>query len=133
VTIPSQSSSRNALNSAGRFSGGNSKAIAVRGYICAKLEKTREVHEVLSTLEAVSRERYVPPYAIALVHLGLVQHDSALEWLERAYDAHDVHLVFLPVDPKWDPFRADIHLADLLRRCGFTTSTVPAPEKRNAG
>jgi len=116
----------NALNNAGRFSGGNSKAIALRGYICAKLGKTKEAHEVLSTLEAVSRERYVPPYATALVHVGLGQHDSALDWLERAYDAHDVHGVFLPVDPKWDPFRADIRFADLLRRCGFTTPALPA-------
>ena len=115
-----------ALNDAGRFSGGNSKAIALRGYICAKLGKTKEAHEVLSTLEAVSRERYVPPYATALVHVGLGQHDSALDWLERAYDAHDVHWVFPPVDPKWDTLRADVHFADLLRRCAFTTPALPA-------
>lgn len=111
----------NALNNAGRFSGGNSKAMALRGYICAKLGKTKEAHEVLGTLEAVSRERYVPPYATALVHAGLGQHDLALDWLLRAHDAHDVHWVFPLVDPKWDPFRAVVRFADLLRRCGFTT------------
>jgi len=74
----------------------------------------------------VSRERYVPPYATALVHAGLGQHDLALDWLKRAYDAHDVHWVFPPVDPKWDPFRADVHFADLLRRCSFTTPALPA-------
>jgi TolB-like protein/Flp pilus assembly protein TadD len=116
----------NALNDAGRFSGGNSKAMALRGYICAKLGKTKEAHEVLGTLEAVSRERYVPPYATALVHVGLGQHDAALDWLERAYDAHDVHWVFTPVDPKWDPFRGDVHFADLIKRCGFTTPALPA-------
>ena len=55
----------------------------------------------------------------ALVYLGLGQHDSALQWLERAYDAHDVHLVFPPVDPKWDPLRAEGRFADLLRRCAY--------------
>jgi TolB-like protein/Flp pilus assembly protein TadD len=116
----------NALNDAGRFSGGNSKAMALRGYICAKLGKTKEAHEVLGTLEAVSRERYVPPYATALVHVGLGQPDAALDWLERAYDAHDVHWVFTPLDPKWDPFRGDVHFADLIKRCGFTTPALPA-------
>jgi TolB-like protein/Flp pilus assembly protein TadD len=110
-----------ALNNAGRFSGGNSKAISIRGYICARLGKMKEAQEVLNTLEAVSRERYVPPYATALVYLGLGQHDFALQWLERAYDAHDVHLAFPPVDPKWDPLRGDRRFADLLSRCGFTS------------
>ena len=96
-----------ALNDAGRFSGGNSKAIGLRGYIYAKQGKTIEAHEVLSTLEAVSRERYIPPYATALVHVGLGHHELALDWLGRAHDAHDVHWVFPPVDPKWDPLRAD--------------------------
>ena len=30
-----------------------------------------------------------------------------MEWLAKAYDARDVHLIYLPVDPKWDPYRAD--------------------------
>ncbi len=119
-----------ALNSAGRFNGGSSKEISIRGYICATLGKTTEAHEALKTLDAVSRERYVPPYAPALVYLGLGQHDAAIAWLERAYDAHDVHLVFPPVDPKWDPLRADPRFADLLERCGF----IPhLPEKDDAG
>jgi hypothetical protein len=31
----------------------------------------------------------------------------ALDWLDRAYDSHDVHLVLISVDPKWDTFRSD--------------------------
>jgi len=61
----------------------NRKTIALRGYIYAKVGKSKEAHEVLSTLEAVSHERYVPPYATALVHAGLGQHDSALDWLNE--------------------------------------------------
>lgn len=110
-----------ALNSAGRLSGGNSKVIALRGYIFARLGRTNEACEVLSTLEAVARERYVPPYAMALVHAGLDQQAPALEWLERAYDARDVHLIYLPMDPKWDAFRTDTRFLALLKRCGFTT------------
>ena len=29
------------------------------------------------------------------------------DWLERAYEAHNVHLVFLPVDAKWDPYQQE--------------------------
>jgi hypothetical protein len=46
--------------------------------------------------------RYMPPYAVALVHAGLGDTERALEWLERAYTERDVHLIFLVVDPKWE-------------------------------
>ena len=108
-----------ALQKAALFSGGNSKSIALRGYLFARLGRTDEARDVLKTLEAVSRERYVPPYATALVYAGLEDRGTAFEWLERAYNAHDVHLAFLPVDPKWDAFRAHARFAALIGRCAF--------------
>ena len=106
---------------AGRFSG-NSKAISLRGYILAKQGRSQEAREVLKALEAVSGDHFVPPYAMALVHAGLGEHDAALDWLERSFQLRDVHLVFLTIDPKWDPFRADRRFDDLLRRCGLPTA-----------
>ena len=109
-----------ALNSAGRFSERNSKSLSFRGYLLAKLGRADEARDVLRTLEAVSRERYVPPYQMALVHAGLGEREEVFQWLIKAYDARDVHLVFLTVDPKWDPYRGDSRFEALLARCGFT-------------
>jgi DNA-binding winged helix-turn-helix (wHTH) protein/tetratricopeptide (TPR) repeat protein len=109
-----------ALNKAGRLSAGNSKALSLRGYIFGITGRTAESLEVLQTLEAVARERFVPPYAIALIHAGLGHTDLALDWLARAFDSHDVHLVFLTVDPKWDFFRNEPRFMAVLKRCGFT-------------
>lgn len=117
-----------ALNKAGRFSGGNSKAISLRGYVFAKLGRANEAREVLSTLEVIARERYVPPYAMALVHAGLDESELALEWLERALAVRDVHLAFLPVDPKWDAFRGDPRFQALLKQCGFSEGRTGAPD-----
>lgn len=107
------------LSRAAQFSGGNSKALSLRGYVLAKSGRPGEARDVLRMLEGVSRERYVPPYAFALVHAGLGNRDAVFEWLERAYAARDVHLIYLPVDPKWDPYRADPRFQDLIARCGF--------------
>ncbi len=115
-----------ALNSAGRFSGGNSKVIGLRGYLFATLGRSSEAREVLRTLVSIARERYVPPYAMALVHAGLGELDDCFEWLDRAFDVHDVHIVFLPVDPKWDPFRANPRFSALLRRAGLPIPASPA-------
>ncbi len=49
----------------------------------------------------------------------------ALVWLERAYDAQDMHLIFLPVDPKWDSYRADSRFEALIVRCGFRRTASP--------
>jgi len=108
-----------ALQNAWQSSGGNSKVSALRAYILAKLGRVQETHEILSMLESLPPDRYVPPYAKALIHAGLGNRAEALGWLERAYEMHDVHLLFLPVDPKWDEFRGDAGFLGLLHRCDF--------------
>jgi Flp pilus assembly protein TadD len=113
-----------ALTDAARFSGGNSAPISLRGYLLAKAGRATEARAVLNKLEADSRERYVPPSAMALVHAGLGETDELFGSLDNAYAARDVRLIYLPVDPKWDPYRGDPRFAALLRRCGFTISTA---------
>lgn len=115
-----------ALNVAVRFSDANSKAVAFTGYVHARAGRPDKAREVLTTLETLSRQRYVPPYALALVHAGLGERDAVFEWLDRAFEVHDVHLIYLPVDPKWDPYRSDPRFEALLGRCGFT-GTVRTP------
>ena len=113
-----------AIALADRFSGGNSKAPSLTGYALAKAGRRDEARKVLAALEALSRQRYVPPYALALVHAGLGETDAVFEWLDRAFDAHDAHLIYLPVDVKWDPYRNDPRFEALLTRCGFSGSTA---------
>jgi TolB-like protein/Flp pilus assembly protein TadD len=107
------------LNLAARLSGGNSKPVALRGYILARTGRIREAQEVLNTLDDLSAERYVPPYAQALIYAGLDEPENALDHLERALSLRDVHLAFLPVDPKWDSFRENQRFHSLLKACGF--------------
>ena len=104
---------------AARLSGGNSKAVSLQGYLLARAGRIGEAREVLRTLAALARERYVPPVAIALIHAGLGEREAVFEWLEQAYAVRDVHLMYLPVDAKWDPYREDPRFKSLLARCGF--------------
>jgi len=99
------------------------EAVSLMGYLLAKIGRADEAREVLKTLEGISRDRYVPPYAMALVYAGLDQRDALFEWLDKAYDARDVHLIFLPVDPKWDGYRSDPRFAALLTCCRFSPGT----------
>jgi TolB-like protein/Flp pilus assembly protein TadD len=117
------------FNTAARLCGGNSKTLSCRGYILARAGLTEAAREVLGTLDAVGRERYVPPYALALVHAGLGEIDEMLVWLQRAYEARDVHLVFLPVDAKWDLVREDHRVQAILAHCGFQVRGTSKPDR----
>jgi Flp pilus assembly protein TadD len=108
------------LTLAARFSGQNSKAMSLRGYILARTGRADEARRVARLLEELSASRYVPPFAIALIYAGLDDRASAFSWLDRAYDARDVHLLYLPVDAKWDRYRDDPRFVALLARCGFS-------------
>jgi hypothetical protein len=54
------------------------------------------------------------------VHAGLGERDAMFDWVVRAYAARDVHLMFLPVDAKWDEYREDPRFVALLSRCRFS-------------
>jgi DNA-binding winged helix-turn-helix (wHTH) protein/Flp pilus assembly protein TadD len=108
-----------ALNHSGKLVV-NSKVIGLRGYIFARAGRLEEAQNVLHTLLSIAQERYVPPYTMAIVHAGLGQYEEAMQWLERCYQARDVHVVFLTIDPKWDPLRGDARFSNLLQRCGFS-------------
>jgi tetratricopeptide (TPR) repeat protein len=106
-----------ALSRAGGMGGENSKMISLRGYVLAKMGHEEEARAILKTLETSARDRYMPPCAMAQVHVGLGEHDLAFAWLDRAVEMHDVHLAGLPADAKWDALRVDARFTDVLRRC----------------
>jgi TolB-like protein len=108
-----------ALIKAAGFGGDNSKVLALRGYVLAEMGRESEARSVLNTLQSLSHERYVPPYASALVNAALAEREMVFQHLDRAVDLHDVHLVLLPADPKWDDFRVDSRFIDLLKRCNL--------------
>jgi len=105
--------------SQGGASAENSKVMSLRGYVLARMGRKDEAREVLRTLERLSGERYMPPCAMALVHTGLGDFDSAFAWLDRAVKQHDVHLASLPEDAKWDGLRADARFTQILQKCGL--------------
>jgi tetratricopeptide (TPR) repeat protein len=115
-----------ALEKSIRLSGGNSKPTALRAYALARMGHIQEARAALDQLKKKAEQAYVPPYAFALIHAGLGDEDETRLWLERSLAARDVHLVFLPVDPKWDALRDRPWFESLLERCAF----APAPTAR---
>ncbi|HEY3839798.1 MAG TPA: tetratricopeptide repeat protein [Bryobacteraceae bacterium] len=94
----------------------NLQALAVGGYASAKSGRMSDAREALGELLQQSQERYVPPYIMAIMFMGLDDPDEALKSLERAIEVRDPFLMFLKVDPKWRDLRHDPRFMRLLNR-----------------
>jgi tetratricopeptide (TPR) repeat protein len=94
-------------------------ALAALGHTYARSANTRAALEVLSRLSDLSKERYVSPYGIALIHAALGQPDEAFRFLEQAHDACVEWMIYTNVDPRLDPLRADARFGALLGLLGF--------------
>jgi TolB-like protein/Flp pilus assembly protein TadD len=92
----------------------NIKALA--GWVYAAWGKTNEARNLLAE---ISNPPGATPYNIAAVYAVLGETDSALEWLQRAYQSRSFELVSLKVDSRFDKIRPDSRFADLVQRVGL--------------
>jgi tetratricopeptide (TPR) repeat protein len=77
---------------------------------------TAAAHKLLEELTLRSQDQYVPAFSIALIYIGLGEHDRALDWLERAYQDRSAYMVYAKTDPMLDPLRSDPQFISLLHR-----------------
>jgi len=103
-------------------SGGNITALAMKGYVLARSRRHAEAEQIVHALMDMGKNRFVPPTNLALVYTGLGNQESALQWLNKGYEARDVGMVFLVVEPKWNELRSDPRFQELLTRCHFVLS-----------
>jgi DNA-binding winged helix-turn-helix (wHTH) protein/tetratricopeptide (TPR) repeat protein len=98
-------------------------AQALVAYASAVAGRPQPAHELLWALAHLRRSEYVTPHALALAHLGLGQHERALDALERLVEeGHDV--LGLGVTPLMDPLRDGRRFETLLVRAGLAAPEV---------
>jgi predicted Zn-dependent protease len=84
--------------------------------------KRDEAAAALEELLRLSARRYVSPHSIATVYIGLGQSTEALEWLNRAADERSNWIIFLNVDPVFDPLRDDPRFRNITDRLETETT-----------
>jgi tetratricopeptide (TPR) repeat protein len=93
--------------------------IGAVGYAYARSGRKDEARKMLAGLKELSIRRYVAPYWIAMIYVGLGDNDEAVTWLEKAYQERSWWLIFIKMDPMVDSLRSDARFIDLMRRIGF--------------
>jgi TolB-like protein/Tfp pilus assembly protein PilF len=72
--------------------------------------------QALEILEELQQTTSPSPYNVAIVHLGLGDYERAIDWLERAYEARNMHLVYSNQGPRFDPLRDNPRFISLMER-----------------
>lgn len=101
-------------------SGSGPYSLGHLGSVEARAGHTAKARADLARLQSSVNKDGIGSYEIALIYTGLGDRNDAFRWLEKAYQAHDVGLVYLKVDPALDPLRTDPRFADLMQRVGLT-------------
>ncbi len=89
------------------------------GNAYARMGRTHDARKLITRLEKNVGREGIGRYEIALIYAGLGDKDAAFQWLQDAYNAHDVGLVYLEVDPCLDPLHSDPRLHELMQRVGL--------------
>ncbi len=92
------------------------RALLGRAYALAG-EKAKALR-ILEELKALSHQRYVSPFDMAVVYAGLNDLTSTFQWLEEAYRQRVFRIIELTL-PMFDSLRSDWRWQDLVRRIGL--------------
>ncbi|HJX93491.1 MAG TPA: protein kinase [Pyrinomonadaceae bacterium] len=88
-------------------------------YLYARANRKDEARKLLEELQQKAKERYVAPYWIAMIYVGLDEKDKAFEWFEKAYEERSWFLIFIKMDPMMDSVRSDPRYTSLIQRIGY--------------
>jgi TolB-like protein/DNA-binding winged helix-turn-helix (wHTH) protein len=86
-------------------------------YVYAVSGRKLEAENIMKGLKARSDKNPSIDAHIALIYVGLGDHDQAMIWLDKAYEGRFNPSILLR--PGFDPLRSDVRFNDLRRRLGL--------------
>ena len=78
--------------------------------------KKKEAGEIVAQLRAAAKQQYVSPFCLALAEAGIGENAKALDALEKAFEEHDVWLIWLGREPRLGGLRAEPRFKKMLER-----------------
>ena len=119
------------------LSNGGQFFLAGLGASYAAAGRNYDARAVLDKLSEMSAHSHVSPYHRAIIHVHLNEYEAALTQLREAYAVNDGWLVWLGVEPQFDPLRQEPAFAELLTKTRNPivtealppVSSAPAPGK----
>jgi TolB-like protein/DNA-binding winged helix-turn-helix (wHTH) protein len=79
-----------------------------------------EIERVLRQMMEEANAGTRRPFEVALVATTKGDHSLALDWLEKSYQHHDYWMLFINVDPQYDPIRSNPRFQAIVHRLGVS-------------
>jgi TolB-like protein/Tfp pilus assembly protein PilF len=93
--------------------------LALLGHLYAITGQQAPARGIISQLQQMSGDKYVPSVYVALIYIGLGDRDQAFAWIDKAVAERCEYLVYLPTEPMADPLRNDPRFSALLEHLGL--------------
>lgn len=94
-------------------------ALGFMGYAHALAGQRAEAETLLGVLQEIAQRKYVSPYSMLVIHVGLGPENRVFELLEKLYEEGNDWLVWLKVSPELRFLRDNPRFKNLMRRVGF--------------
>jgi tetratricopeptide (TPR) repeat protein len=88
-------------------------------YAYALAGRRAKARLTMAKIREQSTRTYIPPDAVALVHLALGDKQQALSVLEAALPDRNLRYYWLTADPRYDPLRSEPRFQALIRAMGL--------------
>jgi serine/threonine-protein kinase len=85
----------------------------------AALGRPDEAEEILTRLEEESKRQYIRSEILAMGYAAVGELDKAFASLDRAFEARSAGLIYLHVDPGYEPLKHDPRYETLVARIGL--------------
>ena len=107
------------LRTGRKLSGDAPFALARLGHGYAISGEIDEARSILQRLNMASKQKYVSPYDVGIVHLGLGQKDEAFDCLQKALQQRSLWLGYINVEPQLESLRSDHRWEELISLVGL--------------
>ncbi|OGC79824.1 MAG: hypothetical protein A2W07_06560, partial [candidate division Zixibacteria bacterium RBG_16_43_9] len=89
------------------------------GIVYARMGRREEALQILRKYMESSTKEFISPYGLALLCFALEENDIGFQWLEKAYEEHDMWMFQIKIDFLMDSVRTDPRFKALLKKMGL--------------
>jgi serine/threonine protein kinase/Tfp pilus assembly protein PilF len=104
------------IKKAYELSEGQTAILTGLGWSYAVSGQNDKAQKILDDLMKRAKKEYIPPFYFAKIHNGLGNKERALDWLDKAYEEHDISLVPIKTDETFDNLRSEPRFIALLEK-----------------